>query len=96
MLSDFKIDRLSEIFTLFEDTHDGGGTPAVNILERLVFIHALAVLRQINGGNPHLAGSQLLGNLVRAMDIHRHGENAAYHSGNFLVNDPFLPFFIHP
>ena len=81
VLAGFEIDCVTEIFPLFENIHDGGGTPAVNILECLVFIHAFAVPRQMNGGDFYLIGGQLLGDLIRAVAFHRHGKNAAHHSG---------------
>ena len=54
VLSGLEIDCVTEILTLFKDINDSGGTPAVDIFEGLVLIHALVELGEICGGDENL------------------------------------------
>ena len=54
VLPGLEVDRMPQILPLFQNFHHRRGTPAVNILEGLVLVHALTMLGKIGRGDKDL------------------------------------------
>ena len=94
MLSGLEVDGVSQILTLFKNVADGRRTPAVNIFESLVFVHALAMLCKVSRRNEYLFFFQLVGDLIRTVAVNRHSKDTLHNLGGFGVNQPLVSLFI--
>ena len=54
VFSGLEIDRMSEVFSLFQNFNHSRRTPAINVLECLVLVYSLAILCKVSGRNEDL------------------------------------------
>ncbi len=74
--------------------YNGGGTPAINILDWFAPVYALVVFGKVYRGNFNLMLRQPFGDLIWAVSFQRQSEDLAYNSSGFFIHNPVFPFLI--
>ena len=94
MLLCLEIDRMSQVFPLFEDMDNNGRSPAVGVFDGFVFVHALSVPGKMDGGDFDFVSGQPGGDLIRAVPLQRHGKDTPDYGGGFFIHQPVLPLLV--
>ena len=94
MLLRLEIDRMPQVFPLFEDMDNNGRSPAAGVFDGFVFVHALAVPGKMDRGNLDFVRGQPGGDLIGAVSFQRHSEDAADYGGGFFIHQPVFPLLV--